>query len=68
VSEPITIGHRTGLDVVSDVERETREMLERAVGRLAAVRAPGDVVHDLEALSRQVGEPCVVAVVGAVKA
>jgi Dynamin family len=53
--------------VTVDVERQTRETLQAAAKRLEAVSAPPEIVEAIRQLARQVGEPCVVAVVGRVK-
>jgi Dynamin family len=53
---------------VTDIERQTRETLEASVSRLEDEEADAYVVQQIRALVHQVGEPCVVAVVGRVKA
>jgi Dynamin family len=52
----------------TEIERATHAVLSRAMTRLAEARAPDDVVERLRSLDAQVGEPCVVAVVGRVNA
>jgi hypothetical protein len=53
---------------VTDVERQTRETLEAAATRLEDEGTEVEVVQAIRALVNQVGEPCVVAVVGRVNA
>jgi septin family protein len=47
---------------------ETAEALDRAATGLADAGAPGSVIEGLRTLRAQVGQPCVVAVVGLVNA
>ena len=52
---------------VSDIERQTRKTLEATASRLETEHAPAQFIQAMRRLAGQVGEPCVVAVVGRVK-
>lgn len=49
------------------VEHQARATLDGAAARLGEGGAPAEVVQAIRALAQQVGQPCVVAVVGRVK-
>src|SRR3712207_3030352 len=53
---------------MNDVQERLVELLRRSARRLREAGLPGDLAERLETLAGQVGEPCVVAVVGRVKA
>src|SRR3712207_4190083 len=52
---------------MNDVQERLVELLRRSARRLREAGLPGDLAERLETLAGQVGEPCVVAVVGRVK-
>jgi hypothetical protein len=53
---------------MSDLQRNLTALLEQAADRLREARVGGDVVRDVLRLAGQVEQPCVVAVVGRMKA
>jgi GTPase SAR1 family protein len=69
-SQETGIGTPVGPEARPDagVEQETTDAFDRTIAQLEAVKAPAAAGEGLRALARQIGQPCVIAVVGQVNA